>query len=138
MVDSGHITVDVELVDSAEESGVTAQKVVSLSRRDEYSSGKVAVVTGTCGTARLVINPLSLPYQDAANNVVSLESVRRIVLYAEPGAFLYRGIFVFPFGCSRGEPCVTSEYSEFPPAQGYAVSSLPGTTSSFTLILYGT
>ena len=140
MVDSGHITVDVELADAADDNGVAAQKVVSLKRRNEYASGKVAVVSGTCGIVRVAINLNSLAYKDAAGNAVSFSSVKRLVLQADPGAFLFRSVFSFPYGCSIGEPCVVSDFSPGSlPAGGYAVSSTAfDSTASFTLVLYGT
>lgn len=140
MIDSGYIAVAVELADAADDNGVAAQKVVSLNRRDEYSSGKVAVVSGTCSFIRVSINPASLTYEDAAGNAVSFSGVRRLVLQAEPGAFLYRSFFGFPYGCSMGEPCVVSEVTPAAlPFGGYSIASTSVTaTASFTLVLYGT
>lgn len=140
MVGSGHITVDVELADAADDNGVAAQKVVSLKRRNEYASGKVAIVSGTCSQIRVSINPASLTYTDAAGNPVAFSGVRRLVLQAEPGAFLYRSFFGFPYGCSMGEPCVVSDFTpDTLPVGGYSIASTSVTsTASFTLVIYGT
>ena len=140
MVDSGHITIDVELADTADDNGVAAQKVVSLKRRNEYASGKVAIVSGTCSQIRVSINPASLSYADAAGNPVSFSGVARLVLHAEPGAFLYRSFFGFPYGCSMGEPCVVSEFTQATlPVGGYSIGSTSvNSTASFTLVIYGT
>lgn len=64
--------------------GTTAMKVVSLRSSDEYTTGKVAIVTGTVGTTALSLwssGGLGFGgYRDAAGNLVSIGQVTRIVL----------------------------------------------------------
>ena len=48
---NGTINVSMSFVDTASSTGVESEKKASLASADVYTSGKVAVVTGTVGTA---------------------------------------------------------------------------------------
>jgi len=72
----GVISIDVKFTDSTTSSGVSSLKTISLRDATEYSSGKVAIVTGTCGTAGVTINPAALTYKDASGAAVSMSAVR--------------------------------------------------------------
>ena len=73
----GRITVDVLFHDT---DGTASLKVVSLEDSQSYASGKVAIVTGTCGTAAVTIDPTDLAYVQADGQAAQLTSVSRIIL----------------------------------------------------------
>jgi hypothetical protein len=50
MAVSGTINVSMSFVDSTTSSGVVSEKKATLSSSDAYTTGKVAVVSGTVGT----------------------------------------------------------------------------------------
>jgi hypothetical protein len=60
----GRISVDVLFHDT---DGTNAINVVSLRDSREYATGKVAVITGTAGTAAVNLNEYGItPYRDAS------------------------------------------------------------------------
>ena len=67
-----------------DKDGTTAMKVVSLRSANEYTTGKVAIVTGTVGTTAVSLwGPSGIGfggYRDAAGDLVSIVQVTRIVL----------------------------------------------------------
>jgi len=87
MAVSGTVNVSASFVDTDETTGVVSEKKVSLASADVHTGGKVALVTGTCGTAVVNIDLTSLGYRDAAGELVTLDIVQRMALKANPGAF---------------------------------------------------
>lgn len=87
MAVSGTVNVSASFVDTDESTGVVSEKKVSLASADVHTGGKVALVTGTCGTAVVNVDLTSLGYRDAAGDIVSLDIVQRMALKANPGAF---------------------------------------------------
>jgi hypothetical protein len=133
----GRINVDVLFHDT---DGTASLKVVSLEGSTEYATGKVAVVTGTVGTTRVTISPASLTYKDAAGDVVSFASVRRIAFQASgpPVALIRGGLASNISAWSVNDVCVVSEsLSGSLVAGGYGVATTAG-TASYTMVIYGT
>jgi hypothetical protein len=62
MAIDGRINVDVLFHDT---DGTASLKVVSLEDSTAYTTGQVAIVTGTCGTTAVTINASSLTYKDS-------------------------------------------------------------------------
>lgn len=87
MAVSGTVNVSASFVDTDESTGVVSEKKVSLASADVHTGGKVALVTGTCGTAVVNVDLTSLGYRNAAGDEVSLSIVQRMALKANPGAF---------------------------------------------------
>jgi len=134
----GRIAIDVNFADSSDATGVQSLKKISLVDTKSYSSGKVALVTGTVGTATVSINTanLSPAYRDASGQVVQFSNVSRLT-----------------FQCSRD--CVASDEDDsynrarsngnvamcdWQP-QGSLVTleaMFTSGTASYTLVLYGT
>jgi hypothetical protein len=132
---NGRINVDVLFHDTA---GTTSLKVVSLEGSTEYTTGKVAIVTGTAGTAATTVAAtLSLPYRDASGSLVTFSDVRRV-------AFAYSG----SVARSLNET-LDSAFSIVSAEGRVAISEcvLPGVslqlggsvgTGSYTIVIYGT
>lgn len=87
MAVSGTVNISASFVDTDESTGVVSEKKVSLASADVHTGGKVALVTGTCGTAVVNVDVTSLDYRDAAGDLVTLDIVQRMALKANPGAF---------------------------------------------------
>ena len=117
-------------------------KIVSLNDSKEYTTGKVAFLTGTAGTASTVVmqydDPQPTPYRDASGSLVFLSSVDRL-------AFSWSGSSVrtfapdggfgdFSIRSSGGSVSVT-DYGGL-----MAEPTLSGGegTGTYTIILYGT
>ena len=136
MAIDGRITVDVLFHDT---DGTASLKVVSLEDSTEHTSGKVAIVTGTCGTTRVTIDPASLTYKDAAGDTVAFTSVRRIAFKASgpPVALIRGGLSAAISAWSVGDLCVVSEQLSGSIVVGnYGLLTTAG-TASYTLVLYG-
>jgi hypothetical protein len=82
---SGTISVNVEFRDTTTSSGVQSLKTITLQESTEYTTGKVAVVSGTVGTSRAALwsadSPVSFGgYKDSAGVNVAFDSINRIAL----------------------------------------------------------
>jgi hypothetical protein len=72
----GRISVDVVFHDT---DGTNAINVLTLQDSQEYTTGKVAVITGTAGTAQVTFNEFGItPYRDASGSEVELSAITRI------------------------------------------------------------
>jgi hypothetical protein len=136
----GRIAVDVSFADSATSDGVQSLKKITLADTTSYTTGKVAIVTGTCGTAAIGVGLADIVYRDASGSLVSIASPnRRLAFAATPRAFLNCTVF----GDSGGSPnsidvrssngqAVVLEHTN--PSQVFTTAG----TASYTLVLYGT
>jgi succinyl-CoA synthetase alpha subunit len=133
----GRINVDVLFHDK---DGTASLKVVSLQDSRAYTSGKVAIVSGTCGTSAVTFassdngEPLGT-YRDASGALVSFGTITKIVLKATtPG----RGVRFTGPECQMIIPgddaCV---YTGADPSGTFTVRS-PSGTATYTIVLYGT
>ena len=131
----GRIAVDVSFADTATSSGVQSLKKITLVDTTAYATGKVAIVTGTCGTATVTINVAPTTYRDASGALVSLASVERIAFAATPGANIDTGQRT-----SGGDNVITSRNGQVSIVDVPSVSWVYTTagTASYTLVLYGT
>jgi hypothetical protein len=82
MAIDGRINVDVLFHDT---DGTTSLKVVSLEDSTAYTTGKVAIVTGTCGTTEVSVSISPGTYRDASGAIVNFTSVSRFAFAATPG-----------------------------------------------------
>jgi len=128
---SGTISVNVEFRDTTTSSGVQSLKTVTLRDATEYTSGKVAIVTGTVGTSSVSVSTSPTTYRDASGAFVSFANVDRVV-------------------CKASRPCNFEDGGTSIVGQTLCVFSTTGTpdldiqpgyssgTASYTLVLYGT
>jgi hypothetical protein len=75
----GRIIVDALFHDKA---GTASLKVVSMSRSQAIASGKVAYVTGTCGTNAVTIQLAPTTYRDASGATVSFSELNSVIVQA--------------------------------------------------------
>jgi hypothetical protein len=136
----GRINIDCLFHDK---DGTASLKVVSLQDSKEYTTGKVAIVSGTVGTTAVTFassdsgDPVST-YRDASGQLVSLSSITKVVIKAttqnrplvltdqDSGSSISvpaEEVLVYPCGIS--------------PSDGVTVRSSSG-TGTYTIILYGT
>jgi len=133
----GRITVDVLFHDT---DGTASLKVVSLEDSQSYASGKVAIVTGTCGTALIAAASVApSTYRDASGSIVSFTAVTRAAFSATPAArALQEGSAedaprLFSAG---GSVAVSDMDPEEDNQSDWFVQTTSG-TASYTLVLYG-
>jgi hypothetical protein len=77
----GRFTVDVLFHDL---DGTTALNVLSLESSDAATAGKVALVTGTIGTATVIFSRAPIPYTAAEGTAVSFTLVERVAMRGNP------------------------------------------------------
>ena len=131
----GRIAVDVQFTDSTTSEGVQSLKTITLQDATEYATGKVAIVTGTTGTAAVTINVAPSTYRDASGALVSLASVERIAFAATPSASISTGQRADSFS-----NVITSRNGQINIVDVPSVQLVYTTagTASFTLVIYGT
>lgn len=138
---SGSISVNVEFRDSTTSSGVQSLKTIALRDTTEYTTGKVAIITGTAGTAAVNLGDFGeTSYRNALGNLVDFQgSVQRL-------AFSWRGASAgdvrdlvesdssaFRLRSKNGEPSVTTNNG----IPGLLLDAGTG-TGTYTIVLYGT
>jgi len=138
---SGSISVNVEFRDSTTSSGVQSLKTIALRETTEYTTGKVAIITGTVGTASTFLGDFGgTNYRNASGNLVDLSDGVQRLAFAWRGAsasdvrnLIEADSFAFKLRSKNGEPAITS---------GNGVPSLTleqgATTGTYTIVLYGT
>lgn len=131
----GRIAVDVGFTDSASSDGVQAVKRLSLTSTDSQTTGKVAIVTGTCGTAAVAIAVAPSTYRDADGSLVSFTTVDRFAFAASAAARCAE---------ATGSGAAISSASRVALSDargggtaGFSVSAYSG-TASFTVVVVGT
>jgi hypothetical protein len=131
----GRIAIDVNFADSSDATGVQSLKKISLVDTSSYSSGKVAIVTGTCGTAAVTIATAPTSFKDAAGNAVSFSAVQRIAFAATPHAVLDVGQ-----SHSGGDNSIRSKNGQVAvvDASGITFAYTTAGTASYTVVIYGT
>jgi hypothetical protein len=112
----GRVNVDVLFHDV---NGTSSIKVVTLNQSQEYPDGKVAVVTGTAGTAAVNFGSIGqTTYRNAAGQAVLMDSVERVIFTWSgdfPRSLDDYGDTQFYMQSVRGMPAVTC-YPAFIPA----------------------
>ena len=136
MAINGRINVDVLFHDT---DGTTSLKVVSLEDATEYTTGKVAIVTGTVVAAVPVeISPGSLSYKDAAGSAVTFSSMSRLafsVAGSQPA--LCEDANNTQLVSRNGSVAVSDSLNVGNSALTINVIGTAG-TAAYTLVIYGT
>lgn len=138
----GRIAIDVSFADTDTSSGVQAIKKIQLVDTTAYTTGKVAIVTGTCGTAGTFVLTAPTTYRNASGQFVSFANVSRVAFSASGGNLVRCYGANDTFGqfalYSRAGQVAASE--AFEAEGGQYQMSVVGTagTASYTLVLYGT
>lgn len=82
---SGRINVDVLIHDT---DGTASFKIVSMSKSQAVTSGKVAYVTGTCGTSAVTIQLAPTTYRDASGAAVSFAEINSVIVQSSGAAIV--------------------------------------------------
>ena len=128
----GRINIDCLFHDK---DGTASLKVVSLNDSQEYTTGKVAIVSGTVGTSQVSFNTYAPAYRDSSGSLVTFSTLSRVV-------FSYSGSTAKKLLDIDGNFLLSSRNSE--PAASSITGNVdavidPGSgTGTYTIILYGT
>jgi hypothetical protein len=136
----GRFGIDVLFTDSTVAGGAKSLKTITLQHAAEYDTGKIAVVSGTCGTAVVSVPVAPTTYRNAAGNLVSFASVSRVAFSASGAAMV---------ACDGSGGCGDNDWTIYSRAGQVAVSeavetasfsiNVMGTagTAAYTLVMYG-
>jgi hypothetical protein len=136
----GRFGIDVLFTDSTVAGGAKSLKTITLQHAAEYDTGKVAVVSGTCGTAVVSVPVAPTTYRNAAGNLVSFASVSRVAFSASGAAMV---------ACDGSGGCGDNDWTIYSRAGQVAASeavetasfsvNVMGTagTAAYTLVMYG-
>jgi hypothetical protein len=128
---NGRISVDAIFHDT---DGTASISVVALNESQEYSSGVVAVITGTASGVLHTLPVSPTTYRDAAGNLVGIGSLHHVVLKSNSGTVVYADLVnsvVVP-------PGKTASFATDFSFTGDDISIYSdGGTASYTIILYG-
>ena len=131
----GRIAIDVAFSDSTSSTGTQSLKRLVLASTDAYASGKVALVSGTCGTAAVAIAVAPSTYKDSSGAAVSFATVTRFAFASSAAAVCSEaaGAGVAISGGNRVAVCDSRNGG----TSGFNVSAYSG-TASYSLVIYGT
>ena len=134
----GRIAVDVQFADDDTVTAVKSLKSIALQDATEYTEGKVAVVSGTVGTAGVTVqtNPMLPQFRDAAGGVVSFTNVSRVAFQSSRDCVVFDQTLPNEVVRSFGN-CGVSDWD----ASGHMIrieTEFTSGTASYTLVLYGT
>ena len=136
----GRFGVDVQFTDSTIVAGAQSLKTLTLQGATEYDFGKVALVSGTCGTAVVAVPVSPTTYRDSGGNAISFASVSRVAFSASGPNLV---------ACDGSGGCGIEDWTIYSRAGQVAVSealetvafsiNVYGTagTAAFTLMMYG-
>lgn len=134
MTIEGRIAVDVGFSDSTSASSVQSLKRIALTSTDSYTSGKVAVISGTAGTAAVSVAVAPTTYRDSAGSFVSFSSITRVVFKSTSAASLIDNATQNTISSDGNSVAVSSLAGN----QGDALQVQSGSgTVSYTVVLYG-
>jgi hypothetical protein len=129
----GKFAIDVQFADSTTATGVRSVKTVTLQHATEYDFGKIAIVTGTCGTAAVSVAVAPTTYKDSAGSAVSFSSVSRAAFSADAaGRVKCDGTGDWTLYSRAGQVAVSEAFE----TASFSISTTAG-TSAWTLVMYG-
>ena len=132
----GRIAVDVGFSDKSDETNVQSLKRLAIASATSYTSGKVAIVNGTCSTAVVSIAVSPTTYKDASGAAVSFSSVTRIAFAASPAAVVQHSD-ISGLSYSLGSRGGRLSVNEAVHTGTLDVRTTAG-TAAYTLVIYGT
>jgi len=138
----GRIAVDVQFTDSTTSAGVQSLKTITLQDATEYTTGKVAIVTGTCGTAGVTIENATLTYRDSSGAIVNFadgDGVIRRFAFSAVGKLAFAENQIGARLYSTSGRVNVNDAAEMYGGDAFSVRTV-GTsgTASYTLVIYGT
>jgi hypothetical protein len=134
---SGRIAIDVEFTDRTSVDGAQSLRTIALRDANEYATGKVAIVTGTVGTASQTISLSGI--RDASGQEVTFSSVTRVAMQTSGLQVRYL-MSSFPEVialAASDEMAIGNVLPAFPSLVNHRLRTTAG-TASYTLVLYGT
>jgi hypothetical protein len=138
MAINGRINVDVLFHDT---DGTTSLKVVSLEGSTEYTSGKVAIVSGTCGTANVTVATSPSTFRDASGAIVDFdtnEGIIRRFAFSATGSLASCQNQAGAQAFSSGGRVSVTDTGNMQAGEEFVIRTEVSGTAAWTLVIYGT
>lgn len=132
----GRIAIDVAFSDTTSDTGVQSLKRLALTSTDAYTSGKVAIIAGTCGTANVSVTLGPSVYLDASGSAVSFTSISRYAFACSRAAKCYDFIGAVAF--SDGSRVSVTDTANTSPIALTIDPQFTSGTASYSLVVVGT
>jgi len=130
----GRFTVDVLVHDL---DGSSSVKVLSLESSDAATTGKVALVAGTIGTATVTFSRAPIPYTAADGGSVSFTFVERVALRGNPHVELTTNASGKTYFASGNRVGVYELTGTERTNTSFAIRTTTG-TATYSMLVYGT
>ena len=128
---NGRISIDAIFHDT---DGTASISVVSLNESEEYSSGVVAVITGTASGVQQGLNVQPTTYRNAAGNLVLFDGISHVIIRSNSGTVVY-GDSVNSVVVPPGKTASFATFPDYDP--GVLTIYADGGTASYTIVLIG-
>jgi hypothetical protein len=143
MAVSGTINVSMSFLDSATATGVESEKKVSLASATVVTGGKVAVVTGTVGTAVIEYGPpggggFLGDYRDADGDLVAFGTITGFALRSDAPVSASQPAAASHFVVSDNDEVAFTRVQLSDVGENFRVQKLSAGTCNFSLLIYGT
>ena len=138
MAIDGRINVDVLFHDT---DGTTSLKVVSLEDSTAYTTGKVAIVTGTCGTTNVTVETSPSTFRDASGAIVDFDTDDGIIqrfAFSATGSLAYCENQAGARAFSAGGRVSVNDAGSMQAGEEFAIRTYTSGTAAWTLVIYGT
>lgn len=133
----GRINVDCLFHDK---DGTASLKVVSLQESTAYTTGKVAIITGTVGTAQTTIAVADV-YKNAAGDAVTIGESERVMFSYKGAAGFARRLelvdfdnFAFARIVSRDDQIATSSGTDI---DVFRITASAANTGTYRIVIFG-
>ena len=133
----GRIAIDVAFSDTTSDTGVQSLKRLALTSTDAYTSGKVALIAGRCGTANVSVSVAPSGYLDASGSAVSFTSISRYAFACSRAATFYDVIATVKVFSDGGRVGITDAAVTTPSTLTIDPTFTSG-TASYSLVVVGT
>ena len=129
----GRISIDALFPDK---DGTASLKVTSLQDSQAYASGKVAIVSGTCGTTAVTIQAAPTAYRDASGSLVSFSEVNRFVIKSGVAPLLVTN----PTASLNANSIsvISTSIADFGDSGQLPTIRTNAGTTTYTIVMYGT
>jgi hypothetical protein len=139
---SGRIAIDLEFTDRTSTAAGSSLNTITLRDATEYTTGKVAIVSGTVGSATVTIPRTAVAYVNSLGESVSFSTIERVAMRASsPLTLYYRTTFPSVAGpTASGDRVAVADVPTSLQSQSSfgLILETTSATASYTLVLYGT
>lgn len=139
----GHVQIAIDFNDSDSDSSCDTLKKIRLSSSNAVTAGKVAIASGTVGTAVISFGPIEAGgfldgYRDAAGDFVAFESITGFAFQSDGLAYAKQSAQAYPSLVSDNDEVTYTRVSQPDVGEYINVAKVSAGTCNYSLMIYGT